>query len=184
MKKISTRVTPKQQKGFTLIEVLVSFVILTVGLLGVAGLQMTGMKSVQGSVYRFEATRLAEELTDRMRANIQGVRGGDYISTDVKTAVASITVCTSNCTPAQLAGNDFVAWYGELERVLQIADSESTAKASVSCSDAACNQDAIITVSISWRERADLEERDATNPTTIAAADQTTVKSFSLNSVF
>ena len=173
-----------RQRGFTLIEVLVSFVILSVGLLGVAGLQMTGMRSVQASVYRFEAVRLAEELTDRMRANIEGVRGGHYKSDDVKTDVSSITVCASSCSAKQLADNDLVAWYAELERVLQISSSESDAKATISCSDAACDQDTAVTVSISWRERADLTERDADAPATVAAADQTAVKSFTLNSVF
>jgi type IV pilus assembly protein PilV len=173
-----------QQRGFTLIEVLVSFVVLTVGLLGVAGLQMTGMRSVQGSVYRYEAARLGEELTDRMRANLSGVRDGGYLSSDVKTDVGSITVCSSACTPTQLAENDLKAWYTELDEALQISDSESTAKAKISCSDGACAEDAIVTITIDWRERADLKERDADTPVTVATADLTVVKSFTLNSVF
>ena len=172
------------QNGFTLIEVLVSFVILTVGLLGVAGLQMTGMQSAQGSVYRFEATRLAEEITDRMRANIDGFRGGDYLSDDVKTDVASITVCTSDCSPAQIAGNDLVAWYSELNRVLQIQDNEDGAIVSISCSGGSCALDEMVSITVSWRERTDKQERDADTPLTVADNDQSVVSSFTLNSVF
>jgi type IV pilus assembly protein PilV len=170
-----------QQRGFTLIEVLVSFVVLTVGLLGVAGLQMTGMRSVQGSVYRYEAARLSEELTDRMRANLSGVRDGGYISSDVGTETGG--TCTS-CTPVQWAKKDLVAWYTELDEALQISASGSTAKAKISCSDGACAEDAIVTITIEWGERADLEERDADTPVTVATADLTVVKSFTLNSVF
>lgn len=168
----------------TLIEVLVAFVVLTVGLLGVAGLQMTGMRSVQGSVYRYEAARLSEELTDRMRANLLGLQGGGYLSSDVKTDVASITLCTTGCTPVQLAKNDLVAWYTEFKQSLQVLGTESTAKVSISCSDGACADDAIVSVTVQWRERADLEERDAATPMTVADSALTVIKSFTLNSVF
>ncbi len=54
--------------GATLIEVLVAIVVLSVGLLGLAGLQMTGLQSNHSAYLRSQATLLAYDLADQMRA--------------------------------------------------------------------------------------------------------------------
>lgn len=59
----------KSQQGATLIEVLVAVVILSIGLLGLAGLQATSVQSNYSAYYRSQATLLAYDLGDRMRAN-------------------------------------------------------------------------------------------------------------------
>lgn len=177
---MNTTMNRKTQQGFTLIEVLVAFVIMTMGLLGVASLQMTGMQSLQGSVYRFQAVRLAEELADRMRTNIAGLHEGDYITTDVKSSADSLDCSANPCEPAQ---RDLWEWYSELETMLQIAADESDAKASITCSDGTCAEDAAVTIRIDWRERADQEERDADYAKTVANDDLTVVKSFALNTI-
>lgn len=56
-------------RGLTLIEILVTMVLLGVGLLGLAGLQLRGMQVNQGSTFRSQAAMLAEDLADRMRAD-------------------------------------------------------------------------------------------------------------------
>lgn len=60
---------PKSQQGASLIEVLVAIVILSIGLLGLAGLQVTSVQSNYSAYYRSQATLLAYDLGDRMRAN-------------------------------------------------------------------------------------------------------------------
>ena len=55
-------------RGSTLLEVLVSIVVLSIGLLGLAGLQATSMKSNHSAYMRSQATLLAYDLADRMRA--------------------------------------------------------------------------------------------------------------------
>lgn len=57
------------QHGATLIEVLITVLILAVGLLGVAGMQMTSIQSNHSAYYRTQATVLAADLAERMRAN-------------------------------------------------------------------------------------------------------------------
>ena len=57
------------QRGATLIEVLVAMLVLSIGLLGLAGMQMTALKSNQSAYYRSQATVLAYDIIDRMRAN-------------------------------------------------------------------------------------------------------------------
>ncbi len=66
------------QHGMTLIEILVAVVVLSVGLLGLAGLQLKGMKVNQGSTYRWQAAMLAEDMADRIRADKDGAKAGNY----------------------------------------------------------------------------------------------------------
>ena len=60
---------PRQQQGFSLIEVLVTVLILAFGLLGVAGLLVKGVSNAASSEAMTKASQLAGELADRMRAN-------------------------------------------------------------------------------------------------------------------
>jgi len=60
---------PRAQRGVTLLEVLISIVVLSVGLLGYAGLQTLSMKNNTSSFQRSQATMLTYDIMDRMRAN-------------------------------------------------------------------------------------------------------------------
>lgn len=57
------------QQGFTLVEVLVTVVIMGIGLLGVAGLQLAAMRSNHSALLRTQATIAAYDLIDRMRVD-------------------------------------------------------------------------------------------------------------------
>lgn len=59
----------KTQRGTTLIETLVALVVLSIGLLGIAALQMTSLRNNRGAHQRAQAEQLAYEIVDRMRAN-------------------------------------------------------------------------------------------------------------------
>lgn len=86
-------------KGASLIEVLVTMVILSIGLLGLAGLQLTNVKNAQNAYYRSQATFLAYDILDRMRAN--RVVAADYV-----VAVGSSTASGANL----VAVADVAAW--------------------------------------------------------------------------
>jgi type IV pilus assembly protein PilV len=62
----------------TLIEILVAIVVLSIGLLGLAGLQLKGLQVNQGSVYRWQAAMLAQDIADRMRADSASAKSGLY----------------------------------------------------------------------------------------------------------
>ncbi len=64
--------------GFSLVEVLISIVILSIGLLGMAGLTAASMNGTNESYYRSQATVLADDILDRMRANPLAARGEQY----------------------------------------------------------------------------------------------------------
>ncbi len=58
-----------KQAGFSLLEVLITMLIVSFGLLGIAGLVITSLKNTQGSYARSQASLLANDIIDRMRAN-------------------------------------------------------------------------------------------------------------------
>ncbi len=66
------------QSGTTLIEVLITVVLVSVGLLGLAGLQLTTVQNSNSSSERFEATTLAHDILERLRANRQAALTGQY----------------------------------------------------------------------------------------------------------
>jgi type IV pilus assembly protein PilV len=67
------------QRGMTLIEILVAIVVLSIGLLGLAGLQLKGLQVGQGSTYRWQAAMLAQDVLDRMRADRASALAGNYV---------------------------------------------------------------------------------------------------------
>jgi type IV pilus assembly protein PilV len=68
MTTVQTKIS-RRHRGFTLVEALVALLALSIGLLGVAALQMTGLKSNLSASWRSQATYLSYDIIDRMRAN-------------------------------------------------------------------------------------------------------------------
>lgn len=98
--------------GFTLIEVLVTVLILSIGLLGLAGLQIKGLQFNQSAYLRSQATILAYDIIDRMRANHTAAVDGDYVVA-LDAAPQGQTGCesaTATCSEADFASFDLNQW--------------------------------------------------------------------------
>ena len=95
--------------GFTLIEVLIAMVVLAVGLLGLAGLQATSLRNNLSAYNRSQATQLAYDLADRMRANVAGKATYTAMLPSAAT-VKSSCLSTSGCSIADMATNDLYEW--------------------------------------------------------------------------
>ncbi|MHB8405182.1 MAG: type IV pilus modification protein PilV [Gammaproteobacteria bacterium] len=114
--------TPRQCRasaGFSLLEVLIALVILSVGLLGIAALISTALKSNDSAYIRTQATTLAYNIIDRMRANLPAANNLGYNVTmpasAVTTASPPVDTCTvGSCSTAQLATNDLTQWEYDL----------------------------------------------------------------------
>lgn len=98
--------------GFTLLEVMISSLVLSIGLLGVAGLQITSLKNSDSAYFRSQAALYSYEILDRMRANRDAAIGGDY---DV-----ALTALSDLGTPASgnIAQNDRYDWLRNLDGVV------------------------------------------------------------------
>lgn len=76
----SVRCVKPGECGFTLVEVLVTIIVMAVGILGVAGLQLAGMRSNHSAYLRSQATIAASDLIDRMRADPAAFAGKRFDS--------------------------------------------------------------------------------------------------------
>ncbi len=110
----------ENSKGFTFVEVLVAMVILSIGVLGLGLLQLTSMQNTQGGYLRSQATILAYDMIDSMRANIPAVANGDYSITFAQATPAAVNCYSlaANCTTAQMATSDVNRWRNVLANYL------------------------------------------------------------------
>jgi len=108
--------------GFSLLEVLIALVILSVGLLGIAALISTALKSNGSAYMRTQATALAYNIIDRMRANLPAADLGSYdtpMPAAPSAATSSPTTCTgAPCASAALASYDIAQWEYDLKTQL------------------------------------------------------------------
>jgi len=93
----ANRCTRACVSGFSLLEVLISLVIMSVGLLGVAGLISTTLKGNDSAYMRTQATAQAYNIIDRMRANMDGVNNLDYVL-PMPAAPSAATAVPGTCT--------------------------------------------------------------------------------------
>ena len=94
------------QKGFSLVEILVTMIILAIGLLGLATLQTISLKNVNNSQFHSVATIYAYDMAERMRSNRLGVGQGSYNGI---TGAETDPNCTG-CNPSDMAQLDAFQW--------------------------------------------------------------------------
>ena len=95
----------KRVGGFTLVEVLIALIILSVGMLGIAGLYVHSMQAGRTSLFRHHAVTLAGDVADRIRANPRAAASYGLAGADSNCVAGGI-----DCTPAQMAANDIYLW--------------------------------------------------------------------------
>lgn len=104
--------TISKQSGVGLIEVLIAIVILSIGFLAAAKMQVEGMRYSQNAYYLSQGNFMLRDMTDRMRANVQGVLDGNYneLTTSSGTTEPTCVATGEKCTPAQIAQADIHEW--------------------------------------------------------------------------
>ena len=108
------------QAGVSLVEVLVSALIVSIGLVGVAGLQVASLKNNQAALMRSQSTALAYDLADRMRSNVGGAGSGFY-----EASAAALTAgcnSTSGCSIQELSEHDMAEWQAALAAHLPMGE--------------------------------------------------------------
>lgn len=115
--------TRRGQQGASLLEVLITILILSFGLLGVAGLTAASLQTAKIAQFQSTALQLVNEYTERMRGNEPGVSTNDYDMTTAysgATAGVPVPACAvaDACTAAELASIDRAEWTNNLRRRL------------------------------------------------------------------
>ena len=115
----------RSQLGASMIEVLVSLIVVAFGLLGLAGLQARSMSFQKDSFDRKSAAEMAGQIAERVRANFDGFKAGNYNLTltpnDATAAVIPVCGDPLNCTPAETAARDWAMWQIDLRRRLPVS---------------------------------------------------------------
>jgi len=152
---------PRRQSGFGLFEILITIIIVAIGLLGLAAMQATGLKNNESGYRASQATVLAYDIADRMRANMGGINSylTSAMTLDEAEAAGEVGGCktTAGCSPAELAQTDLVEWAAALDTDLPnptglIALNGTT-----------------YTVTVSWDDDMDGVENDADDPTFVVS---------------
>lgn len=94
--------------GTTLMEVLVSLLVLSGGMLGIASVQSVSLRNNQAALFRTQATMLSSEIIERMRGNKTAVDNDAY--DDVAGAATAACFTAAGCTPNQMAAQDILDW--------------------------------------------------------------------------
>lgn len=104
MTQFNSCICARREGGFSLVEILVTLVILAVGLLGLAALMLDGLRNNQSAYLRTQASILAYDMADRMRVNRDQVAAGLY--DDYATNSADATTTLPACASADTGCND------------------------------------------------------------------------------
>ena len=132
------------QHGFSLVEVLIALAVLSIGLLGLAALQTVSLKAGHDSYQRTQATMLAYDMVDRMRANPLALAAGKYNTVAVGTNPGSTDCVSTSCTTDQLADYDIRSWHSILAAKLSQGQGAITTVTSAGVSTR--------TITVSWSE--------------------------------
>jgi type IV pilus assembly protein PilV len=109
----SGKTRPETSSGFTLVEVLIALLIMSIGMLGIAGVYVHSMQAGRTSLLRHHAITLAGDAAERIRANPRA--GAAYAAAGANNNCVGGGV---NCTPAQMAANDIFSWGAEAADLL------------------------------------------------------------------
>lgn len=131
----------RSQAGFSIVEVMVALMVLAVGMLGIASLYVTTLRSSGSAISRMQAVNLASDLADRIRAN-RFARAA-YAGTPAAHDCSGST----DCSEQDMAANDLFLWHQQIDDLLPgVRGGDVTYEAG------AANVPDTYTITVSWSE--------------------------------
>ncbi|MFO1469002.1 MAG: type IV pilus modification protein PilV [Steroidobacteraceae bacterium] len=132
----------RRSRGFTMVEALVALVVLAVGMLGMAGLYVTTLRSGSSAIFRMQAINLATDMADRIRSN----RNANLFYNDAPADNNCFgAVAVADCTPEQMAQNDLFLWNAQLTQILPAGNGTVVA--------AGASAPYTYTITVNWTEQ-------------------------------
>lgn len=130
-----------KQSGMTMIEVLITILVLAIGLTGVMSMEAIAIKTNHQAYLRTQAILQVQEMADRMHANLKGVGDENYVMTSTP-GTPGTNCLSASCTPAELAAFDKWEWDQGNEKLLP----DHTAAISFNSTDKS------YTITVGWKE--------------------------------
>jgi type IV pilus assembly protein PilV len=131
--------------GFSMVEALVALVVISVGMLGIAGLYLSSLQAGRSANLRVQAVNLASDLGDRIRANKSGLV--NYNMAAGGTGVPHTCSTPTACTVAFVAENDLFVWSNAVKAALPVG-----ATGAVTFLDNPDPEPDRYTIIVTWRE--------------------------------
>ena len=137
------------QKGLSLIEVMIALAVFSFGLLALAALMASGLKYNTSALHRSHATSQAYDIGDRMRANRLGLDAGYY--RNLSESGTDPDCIESGCTPEQMAQYDTWQWNTDNARLLP----EGAGTVSLKSDDPESAYFGLYIITVSWNDDRD-----------------------------
>lgn len=153
--------TMAEQRGFSLLEAIVAFLVVSIGMLGIASLQMLSLKAGYTARVHTMVVIKAEEMFERIRNNPIALDPTNAASASYESDIVDSGVnngCNDSsgtavlCTYAEIARDDIYNWKADLRNSLYFGDNNTTASIVVVPRSAA-NPTATVNITIYWQER-------------------------------
>ncbi|MCG9695990.1 type IV pilus modification protein PilV [Shewanella sp. Isolate11] len=140
----------KYEKGMSLIEVMVSLIILVIGLVGIFNLHIVAKRGSFESFQQTQASYYANDIINRMRLN--GAQLASYVGTYSGTPAVVTPACegTTNCTPAQMAAWDLYEWQSAFTGAAEVVGSQNVGGLDTATACVQVNGNTV-TVVMAWR---------------------------------
>ena len=113
-----------RERGATLLEALVSILVLAIGVLGLLGVQLGTLAETQSSVRRAQTVRLIENLAERVKSNPGGFQQLSAFTSDWPDAPKGADCRAASCTAVQLAAWDVQEWRTAVQAALPNAQAK------------------------------------------------------------
>ena len=104
------------KNGFSLVEVLVALLVISIGMLGLAALYVETLRLNRTAIFRTQAVTLASDMAERIRANAQAAAG--YAGAGADSGCNDGAAAAVECTPAQMAAQDVFDWQQAAQTLL------------------------------------------------------------------
>ena len=137
-----------QQRGFTMLESLLTLFVLTIGVLGVAGLQIQGMRSGGMAMQRTVVLIKTQELFEQMRANKATVLLYNGGGTGTNNGCNSGAVCT----PTEQVANDLYFWRSDIDALLPTVTGATLISVTAG---ATATEPTNVVITVVWQDKTD-----------------------------
>jgi type IV pilus assembly protein PilV len=145
-------VLKKIQTGVSLLEVMITMVIIAVGLLGLLGLQTRSISAHKDTFDKKSAAELVAQIAERIRANHLGFMADDYkLGFADQTPVAPTCGGATPCTPAQIAALDLFTWKTDL--LARIPDAQARIETSPGGGATMTTNGTSVRITVTWLEQ-------------------------------
>lgn len=143
----SSRISMARHRGVTMVESMVALVVISIGMLGIAGLYLSSLQAGRSANLRVQAVNLAAEMADRIRAN-RGAKGAYVLAAGTLPSAVTCSGST-DCSPADLATSDQNIWVTAIRAALP---GSPTANGAIAFTDNPGATPDRYDITITWRE--------------------------------